>query len=62
MLVASKWLNISRSLSSILTIYSILNIYKVYSLIKYIVGREVLYNIVKLSNLVEKIVAKNSIL
>ena len=39
-----------------------LNIYKVYSLIKYVVGREVLCNIVKLGNLVEKIVAKNSIL
>ena len=59
---APKRPSTSGSALSTSTIYLALNIYQVRRLIKYISDIKPLYNAAKLGNLVEKIVAKNSIL
>ena len=52
----------SGSILFILTVYSALNICQVQRLVKHVSGIKPLYDTAKLSDLVEKIVAENSIL
>jgi hypothetical protein len=61
-LVASEWPGTSESISSMSTVYSALNKCQVWRLVKRVGGIELLYDVTKLGDLVEKLAAENSIL